>query len=324
VTRHIKRRSFIAALAGSAADSSSLWPRAARAQARRARIGWFTVAPHPFIDGFRRGLREAGWIEGENAVIEQTYADGHAERLPGLAAVLARVPYDLLVVSGSDAVDAARAATQSIPIVGISSTLGIGGSLARSEGNVTGIALLFDEVASKWLELLVEAAPGAQRVGVLLDASPSGAQQLKAVTASAEKLGRALLPLRIDNFDLVRDALARARSEQLDGLIFISTPMFTANAARIVELVQPTGLPAIYEARVVVARGGLISYGPDLNEAFRRAASYADRILKGAKPAELPIERPTRFELVVNLKTAKALGLELPPMLIARADEVIE
>jgi putative ABC transport system substrate-binding protein len=184
--------------------------------------------------------------------------------------------------------------------------------------------LLFDEVASKWLELLVEAVPTARRVGVVFDASPSGAQQFSAVAASAEKLGKALLPLRIDNIDMVGDALRRARSEKLDGLIFISSPLFTANATRIVELVQPTGLPAIYEARVLAARGGLMSYGPDLNEAFRRAAAYADRILKGVKPADLPIERPTRFELAVNLKTARALGHTVPDTLLARADEVIE
>jgi putative ABC transport system substrate-binding protein len=315
----LRRRDFIALIGGAAA-----WPLAVRAQSKPARIGWFTVAPHPYLDAFRHGLKESGWIEGENIVIEQTYADGHPERLPGLAAVLARVPYDLIAVSGSDAVEAARAAIQLFPIVGVSSTIGMGGSLSRSEGNLTGIALLFDEVASKWLELLVEAVPGARRVGVVFDASPSGAQQFSAVTASAETLGKALLPLRIDNIDMVGDALRRARSEKLDGLIFISSPLFTANATRIIELVQPTGLPAIYEARVLAARGGLVSYGPDLNEAFRRAAAYADRILKGAKAADLPIERPTRFELTVNLKTARALGLTVPDTLLARADEVIE
>jgi putative ABC transport system substrate-binding protein len=315
----LKRRELITLIGGAAA-----WPLAALAQTKRARIGWFTVARHPYLDAFRRGLREWGWIEGENIVIEETYADGHPERLPGLATVLARVPYDLVAVSGSDAVEAARAAIQSFPIVGVSSTVGMGGSLARSDGNLTGIALLFDEVASKWLELLVEAVPTARRIGVLFDTSPSNAQQFRAVAVSAEKLGKTLLPLRIDNVDMISDALGRVRNEKLDGLIFISSPLFTANATRIVELVKPTGLPAIYETRLLAARGGLMSYGPDLNEAFRRAAAYSDRILKGAKPADLPIERPTRFELAVNLKTARALGLDLPALLVARADEVIE
>jgi ABC-type uncharacterized transport system substrate-binding protein len=316
----MRRRAFITLLGGAAVA----WPLVARAQAKRARIGWFTVAPHPYIDGFRRGLRELGWIEGEDLMIEPTYADGHPERLPGLAVVLARVPYDLVVASGSDAVEAARAAIQSIPIVGVSSTLGMGGSLARSDVNLTGIALLFDEVATKWPELLVEAVPRVQRMGVLFDPSPSAARQFEAVGTTTAKLGKTLLPLRIDNVDIIRDALERARSEKLDGLIFISTPIFTANAARIVELVQRTGLPAIYEARVLVERGGLMSYGPNINEAFRRAASYADRILKGAKPADLPIERPTKFELVINLNAAKALSIDIPPTLLARADEVIE
>ena len=315
----MRRREFISLLGGAAA-----WPLAARAQAKRARVGWFTVAPHPYIEGFRRGLQELGWIEGENLLIEQTYADGHPERLPGLAAVLARVPYDLVVASGSDAVEAARAAIQSIPIVAVSSTLGLGGSLARSAGNVSGIALLFDEVAAKWPELLVEIVPRLQRMGVLFDPSQSALRQSEAVGTTTARLGKTLLALRIDNVDTIAAALERAHSEKIDGLVFISSPIFTANAGRIAELVQGIGVPAIYEARVQVERGGLMSYGPDLNEAFRRAASYADRILKGAKPADLPIERPTRFQLVINLKTAKALGLEVPPMLLARADEVIE
>ena len=316
----MRRREFIKLLGGAAAT----WPLPAHAQVKSARIGWFTVAPHPYIEDFRRELRELGWIEGNNLVIDQIYADGHPERLPGLAAVVARVPYDVIVASGSDAVEAARAAIQSSPIVGISSTLGMGGSLARSEGNLSGIALLFDEVASKWPELLLEMVPQVQRIGVLFDPSSSAARQLEAVGTTTAKLGKTLQPLRTDNVDVIWDVLQRARTEKLDGLIFISTPIFTANAPRIVDLVQRIGLPAIYEARALVERGGLMSYGPNFNEAFRRVASYADRILKGAKPADLPIERPTRFELVINVKTAKSLGIEIPPMLLARADEVIE
>jgi putative ABC transport system substrate-binding protein len=315
----LQRREFITLLGATAA-----WPLVARAQTKRARIGWFTVAPHPYIDGFRRGLTELGWIEGENLVIEPIYADGHPERLPGLASVLARVPYDLVVASGSDAVEAARAAIQSIPIVGVSSSLGTGGSLARSEGNLSGIALLFDEVATKWPELLIEMAPRVQRICVLFDPSLSGERQSEAVGTTATKLGKTLLPIRIDNVDAIPDALERARGERFDGLIVIASPMFTANATRLVELVQRTGLPAVYEARVLVDHGGLMSYGPNINEAFRRAASYADRILRGARPADLPIERPSRFELVINLKTAKTLGLDVPPSLLARVDEVIE
>jgi putative tryptophan/tyrosine transport system substrate-binding protein len=316
----MRRRKFISLLGGAAAA----WPLGASAQAKRARVGWLTVAPHPYVDGFRRGMKELGWIEGENLLIEYVYADGHPERLSELAAGLAHGANDLIVASGSDAIDAARVSIRSVPIVGIGSSMGMGGSLARSEGNLSGIALLFDELATKWPELLVEAVPRTQRIGVVFDASSSNALQFEAVGTTAAKLGKTLLPLRIDNVDSIRDALEHARSENLDGLIFTSSPIFTANAARIVELVQPTGLPTIYEARVLVERGGLMSYGPDMNEVFRRLASYADRILKGAKPADLPIERPTRFELVINLKTAKALGVEIPPALYIRADEVIE
>ena len=315
------RRDFIALLGGAAAA----WPFGVRAQAKRAHVGWFTVAPHPYVDDFRRGMRELGWMEGENLLIEYVYAAGHPERLPELAAALARGANDLVVASGSDAVEAARDAIHSVPIIGISSTMGMGGgSLARSQGNLSGIALLFDEVATKWLELLVEAVPRAQRVGVLFDPSPADARMAEAVGTTAAKLGRTLLPMRIENADTIGDALKRARREKLDGIVFTSSPIFTANAARIVEQVRLTGLPAIYEARVLVERGGLMSYGANLNEAFRRAASYVDRVLKGTKPADLLIERPTRFELAVNLKTAKALGLEMPTSVLLRADEVIE
>jgi ABC-type uncharacterized transport system substrate-binding protein len=315
----IGRREILGLLAGAVAR-----PLVARAQTKRSRIGWFTVALHPYIEAFRRGISEQGWIEGENLVIEHTYADGHPERLPGLAAVLARVPYDLIVVSGSDAVEAARAAVQSIPLVGVSSTLGMGGSLARSEGNLTGIALLFDEVANKWLELIVEVVPRVQRVGAIFDSSPNGAYQFSNIAATAERMGKLVLPLRIDNVDMIGTAVERARNERLDALIFVSSPIFTANAAKVVELVKAIGLPAIYEARLVAAQGGLMSYGPNLNEAFRRVAVYADRILKGAKPTDLPIERPTRFELVINLRTAKVLKIDVPTTLLAIADEVIE
>jgi putative ABC transport system substrate-binding protein len=317
----MRRREFITLLGGAAAA----WPLAGRAQqARLARIAWFTVAPHPYVDGFRRGMRDLGWTEDDNLLIEYYYADGHPERLPELAAMLGRGAHDVVVVSGSDALAAARASIHSIPIVGISSNMGMGASLSRSEGNLTGIALLFDELATKWLELLVEAAPRAQRIGLIFDASPTNATQLEIVGATAVKLGKMLLPFRVENAAGIPGTLERTRGEQVDGLVFASSPLFTANAAQIVELVQQTGLPAIYEARILVERGGLMSYGPHLNDMFRRAASYADRILKGAKPAELPIERPARFEFVINTKTAKALAIELSPALLLRADEVIE
>ena len=316
----MNRRAFIAALGGAAAWPVVAWGQ----QPKLSRIGGLTVAPNPFINGFRRGLRELGWIEGTNLVIDFRDADGHPDRLAGVATALARDRPDVIVASGSDAVDAVVKTVDAIPIVGISSNMGLGGNLARPKGNLTGIALLYDEVAAKWLELLLEMFPRAQRIGVLFDASPSDERQFETIQTTGATLGKTLLPLRVDNSDVVREALDNARRENVDALVFVSSPIFTANAQQIVELVRDLGLPAIYEGRILVQKGGLMSYGPNLNEELRRAASFVDRILNGTKPTDLPIERPTKFELVINLKTAKALGLTVPPSLLARADEVIE
>jgi putative tryptophan/tyrosine transport system substrate-binding protein len=301
-----------------------MWPVAAHAQQSRwGRVGWLSIAPHPFIAGFRRGMLEFGWIEGDNLEIEQQYADGHSERLADLAAALAHSRNDVIVASGSDAVDAAGKTIHSIPVVGVSSTMGLGGSLARPEGNITGIALLYDEVAAKWPELLIEIFPQAKRIGVIFDRSVSSQKQLKAVEMTATRLGQKVLPIPIDEEALLR-TVDRVQRDTIDALIFASSPIFTANAPQITQRVRRLGLPAIYESRVLVMSGGLISYGPNLDEMFRRVAFYVDRILKGTKPTDIPIERPTRFELVVNVKTAKELGLDVPPALLARADEVIE
>ena len=316
----MRRREFITLIGGAAA----MWPVAAHAQQSKwGRVGWLSIAPHPFIAGFRRGMLEFGWIEGDNLEIEQQYADGHSERLADLAAALAHSRNDVIVASGSDAVDAAGKTIHSIPVVGVSSTMGLGGSLARPEGNITGIALLYDEVAAKWPELLIEIFPQAKRIGVIFDRSVSTQKQLQAVEMTATRLGQKVLPIPIDEEALLR-TVDRVQRDTIDALIFVSSPIFTANAPQITQRVRRLGLPAIYESRVLVMSGGLISYGPNLDEMFRRVAFYVDRILKGTKPTDIPIERPTRFELVVNVKTAKELGLDVPPALLARADEVIE
>ena len=318
---HLGRRKFTAALSGMA----FVWPLAVRAQQPRwVRVGWLSIAPHPFIEGFRRGMLDLGWREGDNFEIEQQYADGHAERLVDLAVSLGHSRNDVIVASGSDAVDAAGEAIHSIPVVGVSATMGLGGSLARPEGNMTGIALLYDEIAAKWPELLLQIFSRAKRIGVIYERrSISNQQQLQAVEMTAARLGQKVLPLPIEGSDVLR-TVDHVQTDATDALIFVSSPIFTANAAQITEHVRRLGLPAIYESRVLVKNGGLISYGPNLNEMFRRVAYYVDRIIKGAKPAELPIERPTQFELVVNINTAKQLGLEVPPSLLVRADEVIE
>jgi putative tryptophan/tyrosine transport system substrate-binding protein len=315
----MKRRDFLGLMGGAMAGL----PRMARAQGKRARIGWFAISPHPYVEDFRSGMRDLGWTEGDNLQVDYVYADGNSGRLPELAAVLARGGCDLIVASGS-AVEAART-IQSIPIVGVSSTLGfLGGSLGRPADNLTGIALLFDEIAPKWLELLIEILPRAQRIGIVYDPSPSADIQLAAIRAMAGPLGKTLLAMPVSGVAGISEAMERSQSERLDGLIFVSSPAFTANAARIGELVQQYKMPAVFEARVLVEHGGLISYGPNLNQAFRRAAALTDRILKGTKLAELPIERPTRFDVALNLKSAKALGLEIPTSVLLRADQVIE
>jgi putative tryptophan/tyrosine transport system substrate-binding protein len=316
----MRRREFIILLGGAAA----MWPVTAHAQQSKwGRVGWLSLAPHPFIAGFRRGMLGFGWVEGDNFEIEQQYADGHSERLADLAAALAHSRNDVIVASGSDAVDAAGKTIHSIPVVGVASTMGLGGSLARPEGNITGIALLYDEVAAKWPELLLEIFPQARRIGVIFDRSVSNQKQLQAVETTATRLGQKVLPFPIDEEAILR-TVDRIQRDTTDALIFVSSPIFTAGAPQITQRVRRLGLPAIYESRVLVMSGGLVSYGPNLDEMFRRVAFYVDRILNGTKPTDLPIERPTRFELVVNVKTAKELGLDVPPPLLARADEVIE
>jgi len=316
----MRRREFLGLMGGAMAGL----PRIARAQGKRARIGWFAISPHPYVEDFRSSMRDLGWTEGDNLQIDYVYADGNSGRLPELAAVLSRGGCDLIVASGSAAVDAALA-IQSIPIVGVSSTLGfLGGSLGRPADNLTGIALLFDEIAPKWLELLIEILPRALRIGIIYEPSPSANFQLAAIRAMAGRLGKTLLAMPIRGVEGISDAMERSQAERLDGLIFASSLVFTANTARIGELVQQYKMPAVFEARELVEQGGLISYGANLNEAFRRVAALTDRILKGTKLAELPIERPTRFDIALNLKSARALGLEIPTSVLQRADQVIE
>jgi putative ABC transport system substrate-binding protein len=317
-----QRRRLLTLLGVTAAAPALSWR--AVAQARHPTLGWLSVAPHPFIEAFRAGMSELGWREGETYAFDFAYGDGDPARLPRLAAGLVQSRVAAIVASGSHAVDVARKATLSLPIVAVSSGEALGSSLARPVGNVTGIRLRFDEVAVKWLELLVETAPTAMHIAVVCDNGPSNRDQLATVQATAKALGRTILPLVIAVAVEIAPALERAQHAGAQALIFVSSPIFTANAALIAELVQKTRLPAMFESRVMVRRGGLLSFGPDLNASFRRLASFADRILKGAKPAELPVEQPTKFEFAINLKTAKSLGIEIPAALQVRADEVIE
>ena len=283
--------------------------------------------PDPLLDAFRQGLRELGYDEGRNVSIEYRWAEGRDERLPDLAADLVRLPVDV-IVAGVGAVEAAKHATSTIPIVmPVSSDpvrAGLVASLARPGGNVTGLTSLSGELPGKWMELLKETLPRVSRVAVLWD--PAGdPRQVDTSDAAARSLGVRLHVLKVGRVGGFDPAFAEARKNDAGALIVLGSPFFYVHRARLVELAAKHRLPAIYAQReFVVGSGGLMSYGTDYHHQFRRAATYVDKILKGAKPADLPIEQPTKFEFVINLKTAKALGLTIPPAVLARADEVIE
>jgi putative tryptophan/tyrosine transport system substrate-binding protein len=319
---HYQRRRLLAMLGGGAALVAM--PKRARLQTRRATLGWLTVASHPFLEAFRLGMADLGWREGDAFVFNFAYGDGDPGRLPRLADALVQAPVDVIVASGADAVQAARSSTKSLPIIAVTSGDLVGSDFARPVGNVTGIRLRFDEVAVKWIELIAETAPRADPVGVVYDSGPSNQVQFATVQATAMGMGKSILPFKITAASDIAPALQRAQRDGVAALIFTSSPLFTANSALVADLVQRTRLPAIFESRVLVSRGGLMSFGADLRAVFRRLAYFADRILRGARPSELPIEQPTKFELAINLKTAKSLGLEIPRALLVRADEVID
>jgi ABC-type uncharacterized transport system substrate-binding protein len=283
--------------------------------------------PDPFVDAFRQGLRELGYVEGQSISIEYRWAEGRDERLPGLVADLVRLKVDVIVAGMQQAL-LAKHATTTIPIVMPVSNdpvgAGLVASLARPGGNVTGLAFLSEELPGKWMELLKETLPGVARVAVLWHLA-NEAGQLKVSDAAARSLGVRLQALKVQRSDDLRPAFADAQKDRAEALVVLSSPFFFAHRTRLVELAAKYRLPTIYNQReFVVGSGGLMSYGPNLRDQFRRAAAYVDKILKGAKPADLPVEQPTKFELVINLKTAKALGLTIPPSVLGRADQVIE
>jgi putative ABC transport system substrate-binding protein len=291
------------------------------------RVGWLSAGAHPFITAFRAGLRDLGYVEGQTVVIEERYAEGQPGRLRDLAQELIVRRVDVFVTSGSAAALAAKEATTTVPIISIISdpvAVGLVGSLARPGGNLTGLALLSADLSVKWLELLGEALPQLKRVGVLGDTSGSSNTQFGRMRAAASALGLSLVPLEARDTVGIDAAFTKALSERVGALIPVSSPVFAAEKQRIVALAAKHRLPVMYEHRDFVDSGGLMSYGPNLSDVFRRAAVYVDRIVKGAKPADLPVEQPTKFDLVINLKTAKALGLTIPQSLLQRADQVIE
>lgn len=311
-------------------------PFAADAQqpARVPRIGF--LHPDPImsarlhrLDAFRQGLRELGYVEGQTIALEVRSAEGKRERLPALAAELVRLSVDVIVTATVPGIQAAQQATKTIPIVmavvADPVATGFVASLARPGGNISGLSMMAPEVVGKRLELLKEAIPRVSRVGVLWNpANPAAALSLSETEAAARALGVRLQLLEVRSPEELDGAFGAAARDRAGALIVLPDPMFLTHRTRIADLAAKSRLPAIYYARDYVEAGGLMAYGANLADLYRRAAYFVDRILKGAKPAELPVEQPTKFELVINLKTARALGLAIPQSVLMRTDQVIQ
>ena len=306
---------------------------AAQPPQRVPRVGYlfsFTPAEARHLwEACRQGLRELGYVEGQNIVLEPRWADGRHERLPELAADLVRLKVDVIVSAATPASRAAKAATSSIPIVivavGEPVKMGLVASLARPGGNMTGLSLLTTELSGKRLELLGQVVRNMPRVAILMNPdNPVYAVFLEETRVAAQKLGVQLQPLEARNPRDIEQVFDAAPGERAAGLIVFDDPMLWSYRKQIVALAAKRRLPAMYGFREFVGEGGLMSYGPDRVDHYRRTALYVDKILKGAKPADLPVEQPTKFDLVINVKTAKALGLVIPPALLSRADQIIE
>jgi putative tryptophan/tyrosine transport system substrate-binding protein len=325
-----RRRFLVTSLAG-----ALVVPLTAGAQLSKpiVRIGFLSSSSaereRPRLTAFQQTLRELEYLEGQNIVIVPRYAGGNFQQLPSLAAELAHVNLDILVAAGAPASLAARKTTSVIPIVmvGVADPVGVGlvDSLARPGGNITGLSDFNAGVVAKRLELLREVVPSASRVVVLGNpTNPSNPLQVKLTEAAAAPLGVRLLLFEAKSVEEIDRAFAAMRAARAEAVIVIGDPMFGTHRRRLIDLSATRGLPAIYSTREYVIDGGFVSYGTNLDDLYRRAPYFVDQILKGAKPAHLPIEQPTKFELVINLKTAKTLGLTIPPSLLARADHVIE
>ena len=326
----MRRREFITLLGGAAAA----WPLVARAQqaGKIYRIGFLWDSPDAFLDAleaFRQGLRDLGYVEGRNIAIEYRWAEGKPERMRELAEELVRLKVDVIVAPSSIYTEAAKRATSTIPIIFVSHADPLGSrhvtSLARPGGNITGLSLMMTETNVKGLELLKEAVPGISRVAVIFDpATPSHGPGLKAVKAAGPTLGLRIqsVPVRsATEFDSAFTAIVGGRA---DAVLVLSTPLFISGAKRLAELSLAHKLPSLFGPKHHVQEGGLMSYSPDRADLWRRGALYVDKILRGIDPADLPVQQPTKFELAINLKTAKSIGLAIPRTLLDRADEVIE
>jgi putative ABC transport system substrate-binding protein len=328
----MRRREFLGVFGGAAA-----WPLAARAQQpeQMRRIGVLInrAADDPeapgFVGAFAQGLAELGWAIGRNVRIDYRWSAGNADAVHKYAAELIALAPDAVLASGTLSVAALKHATPSVPIVFTLVTdpvgAGVVDSLSRPGGNATGFMLLEYSSSGKWLELLKQIAPRLTRVAVLRDpTNPAGSAQFGAIQSVAPSLGIEVSPINVSSASEIERAVAAFARSANGGLIVTGSATATVHRTLIITLAARHKLPAVYSNRFNIAAGGLISYGADPADQFRRAAGYVDRILKGEKPADLPVQAPTKYELVINLKTAKALGLTVPPQIVARADEVIE
>jgi putative ABC transport system substrate-binding protein len=327
----VRRRDFITLLGGAAA-----WPLAARAQqpaAKVPRIGFLGNSTADLeanlVGPFRDGLRALGYEEGRNIVIEYRWAEGEYERFPALIAELVASNVDVIVTAGTPASLAVKKATTTIPLVmvavGDPVATGLVASLARPGGNITGLTSISSEMEGKRLELLREVVPKVSHIAVLWNAaSPIQVIEEGEVRAAAGVLGIKMLSLGVRTREEIDDALATIIRERPDALLVLADRLFLHHRTRIIAFAAQERLPGVHAYRELIEAGGLMSYGPSYADMHRRAAAYVDKILKGAKPADLPVERPVKFELVVNLRAAKALGLTIPPSVIFRADEIIE
>jgi putative tryptophan/tyrosine transport system substrate-binding protein len=325
----MRRRAFIALLGGAAA-----WPCAARAQQMVPVVGYLALssarAPSGPVEAIHLALKQAGYDIGETVRMEYRYANNQPDRLPGLAAELVNIPAKVIATSGGPtAALAAKSATSTIPIVFAPVPdpvrSGLVASLNRPGGNITGVAALTLELDPKRLELLHELTPSAGPFGVLLNPRrPDSQMQLDGIKTAARAVGRQLVLAYADTVEQIDGAFATFAQQSVAGLLVAADAFFSSNRIQVVVLAARHGLPAIYQWREFTDAGGLASYGPSLFDSYRQAGLFVARILKGEKPADLPVQHPTKFELVINLRTAKALGLTVPVALLGRADEVIE
>jgi putative ABC transport system substrate-binding protein len=329
----MRRREFITLLGGAAA-----WPLAARAQQTAStvrRIGLLlpgntrTTAVRGQLEAFRQGLKEYGWVEGQNIIIEYRFAEGKEDALPAIAAELARSRLDVIVAESTAAIQSAKTVTQTVPIVMATSSdpvgTGLVANLNRPGGNITGLSLQAAELSGKRLQLLTEIVPGLARVAVLSNPlNPSIALSVEQTKAAAQALGIETHVVEVQAPDKFESAFAAVTAAHAGALMVLPDPLLYGQHPRIVTFTAASHLPALFPEREVAEAGGLIAYGPSIPASFQRAAAYVDKILRGAKPADLPVEQPTTFELVVNLQTARATGVTIPTSILLRADEVIE